>query len=89
MKKFLDEFKAFAMRGNVLDLAIGVIIGLAFGAVVSSLVKDIIMPPIGVLLGDVDFSNLYIDLRAIITIRSRRRQDAGAATITMGCSSTP
>ena len=53
------EFKAFALRGNMLDLAVGLILGIAFGTVVSSLVKDIIMPPIGLLLGKVDFSNLY------------------------------
>jgi large conductance mechanosensitive channel len=56
------EFKAFAMRGNVVDMAVGIIIGAAFGKIISSLVKDIIMPPIGVLLGGVDFSNLFIDL---------------------------
>jgi large conductance mechanosensitive channel len=56
------EFKTFIMRGNVLDLAIGVIIGGAFGAIVTSLVKDILMPPIGLLLGKVNFSNLFIDL---------------------------
>ena len=54
------EFKEFIMRGNVVDLAVGVVIGGAFGSIVSSLVEDIIMPPIGVLLGKVDFSNLYI-----------------------------
>jgi large conductance mechanosensitive channel len=58
------EFKAFIMRGNVMDLAIGVIIGGAFGAIVSSLVSDIVMPPIGLLLGGVDFSSLYILLKA-------------------------
>jgi large conductance mechanosensitive channel len=56
------EFKAFIMRGNVLDLAVGIIIGAAFGKIVSSLVNDIIMPPVGLLLGKVDFSNLYIVL---------------------------
>ena len=58
----MAEFKKFAMRGNVVDLAVGVIIGAAFGAVVTSLVNDIIMPPIGLLLGGVDFSNLFIVL---------------------------
>src|ERR1700757_5525221 len=58
----LKEFKEFAMRGNVLDLAVGVIIGAAFGKVVSSLVDDVLMPPIGRLLGHVDFSQLFIDL---------------------------
>ena len=58
----LKEFKEFAMRGSVLDLAVGVIIGVSFGKVVSSLVDDVIMPPIGRLLGHVDFSNLFINL---------------------------
>jgi large conductance mechanosensitive channel len=58
----LKEFKEFAMRGSVLDLAVGVIIGAAFGKVVSSLVEDVIMPPLGRLIGQVDFSNLYINL---------------------------
>lgn len=55
----LKEFKEFIMRGNVIDMAVGIIIGVAFGAIVSSLVKDIIMPPIGLLLGNVDFANLF------------------------------
>ena len=59
----LKEFKAFAMRGNVLDLAVGVIIGAAFGAIVTSLVNDVIMPPIGLVLGNVDFSNLFVVLK--------------------------
>jgi len=58
----LKEFKAFAMRGSVLDLAVGVIIGAAFGKVVSSLVDDVLMPPLGRLIGKVDFSNLYFNL---------------------------
>ncbi len=58
----LKEFKEFAMRGNVLDLAVGVIIGAAFGKVVSSLVDDVIMPPLGRLIGHVDFSGLFINL---------------------------
>jgi large conductance mechanosensitive channel len=58
----LKEFKEFAMRGNVVDLAVGVIIGAAFGKIVSSLVEDVIMPPIGRLLGHVDFSGLFIDM---------------------------
>jgi large conductance mechanosensitive channel len=58
----LKEFKEFALRGNVLDLAVGVIIGAAFGKVVSSVVDDVIMPPIGKLVGNVDFSGLFIDL---------------------------
>jgi large conductance mechanosensitive channel len=65
--KIIQEFKAFAMRGNVVDLAIGVIIGAAFGNGVNSLVKDVIMPPIGKLIGNLDFSNLYIPLSEKIT----------------------
>jgi large conductance mechanosensitive channel len=60
----LKEFKAFAMRGNVLDLAVGIIIGGAFGTIVKSLVDDVIMPPIGLGLGNVDFSNLFVLLKA-------------------------
>jgi len=59
----LKEFKEFAMRGNVVDMAVGIIIGAAFGAIVTSLVTDVIMPPIGLLLGNVDFSNLFVTLR--------------------------
>jgi large conductance mechanosensitive channel len=59
----LKEFKEFAMRGNVLDMAVGIIIGAAFGTIVSSLVADVIMPPIGLLLGNVDFSNLFLVLK--------------------------
>src|SRR5579863_6012565 len=59
----LKEFRQFAMRGNVVDMAVGIIIGAAFGAIVKSLVDDMIMPPIGLLLGNVDFSNLFIVLR--------------------------
>jgi large conductance mechanosensitive channel len=59
----LKEFKEFAMRGNVLDMAVGIIIGAAFGTIVNSLVTDVIMPPIGLLLGNIDFSNLFIVLK--------------------------
>lgn len=62
--KFLDEFKAFALKGNVVDLAVGIIIGLAFGKIVSSAVNDIIMPPIGVLLGGVNFTDLKVVIKA-------------------------
>ncbi|HEY4562034.1 MAG TPA: large conductance mechanosensitive channel protein MscL, partial [Thermoanaerobaculia bacterium] len=58
----LKEFKEFAVRGNVLDLAVGVIIGAAFGKIITSLVDDVIMPPIGLMLGKVDFANLFVDL---------------------------
>jgi large conductance mechanosensitive channel len=60
----LKEFKAFALRGNVLDLAVGIIIGGAFGTIVKSLVDDVIMPPIGLALGNVDFANLFVQLKA-------------------------
>lgn len=60
----LKEFKEFAMRGNVIDMAVGIIIGAAFGTIVKSLVEDVIMPPIGLLLGNVDFSNLFIVLKS-------------------------
>jgi large conductance mechanosensitive channel len=66
MKKqsvMMQDFKAFIMRGNVLDMAVGIIIGAAFGAIITSLVKDIIMPPIGLLLGNVDFANLYVTIK--------------------------
>jgi len=59
----LKEFKAFVMRGNVLDLAVGIIIGAAFGTLIKSLVDDVIMPPVGLALGDVDFSNLFVLLK--------------------------
>jgi len=61
--KLLQEFKAFAMRGNVVDMAVGIIIGAAFGKIVSSLVNDVIMPPIGLLVGGIDFSNLSITIK--------------------------
>ena len=78
------EFKAFVMRGNVLDMAVGIIIGVAFGKVVSSLVNDIVMPPIGKLLGDVDFSNFFITLSGqhFATLADARK--AGAVTIAYG-----
>lgn len=62
MKNFLNEFKKFAMRGNVIDMAVGIIIGAAFGKIVNSLVEDVLMPPIGLLLGKVDFSELKLIL---------------------------
>ncbi len=62
--KFFDEFKAFAMKGNMIDMAVGIIIGAAFGRVVTSIVNDIIMPPIGVLLGGVNFSDLKLVVKA-------------------------
>jgi len=67
--KLVHEFKTFAMKGNVVDMAVGIIIGAAFGKIVSSLVSDVIMPPIGLLLGGIDFSNLSISLADGVTIK--------------------
>lgn len=80
----LKEFKEFAMRGSVLDLAVGVIIGAAFGKVVSSLVDDILMPPIGRLLGHVDFSSLFINLTDKSYDSLAAAKAAGAATLNYG-----
>jgi len=80
----LDEFKKFVMRGNVLDLAVAVIIGAAFGAIVVSFVNDILMPPIGLLLGGVDFSNLLISLDGQSYPSLAAAQEAGAPTINYG-----
>lgn len=80
----LKEFKEFAMRGNVLDLAVGVIIGAAFGKIVSSLVDDIIMPPIGKALGHVDFSNLFINLSETSYPTIAAAKAAGSPTINYG-----
>jgi large conductance mechanosensitive channel len=80
----LKEFKAFAMRGNVIDLAVGIILGTAFGAIVTSLVNDIIMPPIGMILGEVDFSSLYINLSGGDYATLAAAQEAGAVTINYG-----
>jgi large conductance mechanosensitive channel len=78
------DFKAFIMRGNVLDLAVGFVIGAAFAKIVSSLVSDIIMPPIGLILGKVDFSNLYITLSGGQYKSLADAQAAGAATLNYG-----
>jgi large conductance mechanosensitive channel len=75
----LKEFKEFAMRGNVVDLAVGVIIGAAFGKIVTSLVNDMIMPPIGLVLGKVDFSNLFLSLHG--TYNSVKDAEAAGAPI--------
>jgi large conductance mechanosensitive channel len=80
----LKEFKAFVMRGNVLDMAVGIIIGAAFGKIVSSLVDDIIMPPIGRALGHVDFSNLFINLGDTSYSTLAAAKAAGAPTINYG-----
>jgi large conductance mechanosensitive channel len=80
----LKEFKEFAMKGNVIDLAIGVILGVAFGKIVTSLVNDIVMPPIGLALGKVDFSNLFLDLSGESHATLAQAKEAGAATINYG-----
>ena len=80
----LKEFKEFAMRGNVLDMAVGIVVGAAFGGIVTSLVNDILMPPIGVLLGKVDFSNLFITLRGAHFDSVAQAKVAGAATLNYG-----
>jgi len=80
----LKEFKEFAMRGNVIDMAVGIIIGAAFGKIVTSFVKDVIMPPIGLLTGGVDFSNLFINLSGTSYATLADAQKAGAATINYG-----
>jgi large conductance mechanosensitive channel len=84
MKKFLNEFKDFVMRGNVLDMAIGIIVGIAFGSIVNSLVNDILMPPIGLLLGKVDFSNLFVNLSRGSYVSLAEAKNAGAAIIAYG-----
>lgn len=80
----LDEFKKFAMRGNVVDMAVGIIIGGAFGKIIASLVNDVIMPPIGLLMGGVDFSQLFINLTSTSYSSLAAAQEAGAATINYG-----
>ncbi len=85
----LKEFKEFAMRGNVVDMAVGIVIGTAFGAIVTSLVKDVVMPPIGLLLGNADFSDLFLVLQEgseapapYATLAAA--QEAGAVTVNLG-----
>jgi large conductance mechanosensitive channel len=80
----LKEFKEFIMRGNVMDMAVGIVIGAAFGKIVTSFVNDILMPPIGRMLGNMDFSNLFINLsgREYATLAEAKK--AGAATINYG-----
>ena len=80
----LKEFKEFAMKGNVLDMAIGVIIGGAFGKIVSSLVSDVLMPPLGLLMGKVDFSSLFIDLSQTSPPSLAAAKTAGAPTLNYG-----
>jgi large conductance mechanosensitive channel len=80
----LKEFKEFAMRGNVIDMAVGVIIGGAFGKIVTSFTNDVMMPPIGLLLGKVDFSNLFLDLSGSAYPSLAEAKKAGAATVNYG-----
>jgi len=80
----LKEFKEFALRGNVVDMAVGIVIGAAFSTIVKSLVDDIIMPPIGLVTGGVDFSNLYINLSGGDYQSLAQAREAGAATINVG-----
>jgi|ERR1043165_8098270 large conductance mechanosensitive channel len=79
-----DEFKKFAMRGSVLDLAVGVVIGAAFTGIVNSLVKDIIMPPIGLGLGGIDFANFFVTLKGPHLATLADAQKAGAVTLNYG-----
>jgi large conductance mechanosensitive channel len=78
------EFKEFAMKGNVLDMAVGIIIGAAFGKIISSFVSDVLMPPLGLLLGKMDFSNLFISLTGQDFPTVAAAKEAGAATINYG-----
>lgn len=88
IKNFINEFKKFALRGNVIDMAVGIIIGASFGKIVDSLVKDIIMPPLGLLLGKVDFTNLFLVLNDGVTegpyASLEAAQSAGAITLNIG-----
>lgn len=85
----LDEFKKFAIRGNVVDMAVGIIIGAAFGSIVQSLVNDVLMPPLGLLTGNVDFTNLFVVLKEGTAAPApyatlQAAQEAGAVTINYG-----
>jgi large conductance mechanosensitive channel len=83
----LKEFKEFALKGNVMDLAIGIIIGAAFGKIVASFVSDVLMPPIGLLLGGVDFSNLFVVLKGkegVVIDSLAKAKEVGAATLNYG-----
>ncbi len=81
---WIDEFRAFIMRGNVIDLAVGIIIGVAFTAVVSSLVKDILTPIIGLAVGGIDFTNLFVTLKGASEPTLADAQKAGAVTLNIG-----
>jgi large conductance mechanosensitive channel len=80
----LSEFKEFAVKGNVVDMAVGIIIGAAFGGIINSLVNDVIMPPVGLLLGKVDFSNLFIDLPGKGFTALSEAKKAGAPVMAYG-----
>jgi large conductance mechanosensitive channel len=80
----LEEFKKFVMRGNVVDMAVGIVIGVAFGKIVTSFVNDVLMPPLGKLMGGVDFSNLFINLGSEHFPSLAAAQAAGAATLNYG-----
>ena len=80
----LKDFKEFAMKGNVVDMAVGVIIGAAFGKIVSSLVSDIMMPPLGVVMGKVDFTNWFLTLSGGTFPTLKAAKDAGAITVNYG-----
>jgi len=84
----LEEFKKFAMKGNMVDMAVGIVIGAAFGAIVKSLVSDILMPPIGILMGNVNFSDLFVVLKEGTTLGPfatlAAAKDAGAVTLNYG-----
>ena len=84
MRKIFEEFKEFAVRGNVVDMAVGILVGAAFGKIVSSLVEDIVMPPLSLIKGKVDFSNLYINLSGETYSSLQKAKEAGAATINYG-----
>lgn len=78
------EFKEFAMRGNVMDMAVGIILGVAFGKIVSSFVGDVLMPPLGLLLGGLDFSNLFVDLSGAGHATLAAAKEAGSPTLNYG-----
>lgn len=80
----IDEFKQFIMRGNVLDMAVGIIIGAAFGKIVSSFVDDVLMPPLGLILGQVDFSNLFLNLSSTEVTTLAEAKAAGLPVIAYG-----
>src|SRR5580765_7644589 len=80
----LKEFREFIARGNVIDMAVGIIVGAAFGKIIASLVEDIVMPPIGLLLGGIDFSNLFLSLTGQTYPSLKAAKDVGAPTMNYG-----